>query len=85
MLPCDNKIRIYKLELQERNERRLLRMKQVQALTSLSRSYIYHLASIGEFPKSLSVVRNGNSRAWLESEVEHWIDERIAERDQEGC
>ena len=65
------------------NYSRLLRMKQVQAMTSLSRSYIYSLASSGKFPKSISLVPNGASRAWLEAEVQDWIDQRIDARDQE--
>jgi len=64
---------------------RLLRIREVIELTRLSRSYIYALSAPtdGRFPKSISLVPGGNSRAWVESEVQEWIDERIAVRDQE--
>ena len=63
---------------------RLIRMKHVQAMTSLSRSYIYGLASTGKFPKSISLVPGGTSRAWVFAEVQDWLDQRIAVRDQEA-
>lgn len=63
---------------------RLLRMKQVQAMTGLSRSYIYSLAANGSnFPKSIPLVPGGSSRAWLESEVKDWINQRVEARNQE--
>ena len=61
----------------------LLRMKQVQHITGLSRSYIYHLVAIGKFPGSFPLVPGGSSRAWLQAEIQEWIDERVAERDLE--
>lgn len=63
--------------------KRLLRIRDVMQITGLSRSYIYALASQGLFPKSISLVPGGTSRAWLESEVMEWLDARIAERDQQ--
>ena len=71
------------MQPQKTNDARLVRMKQVQAITGLSRSYIYSLASTGKFPKSMSLVPGGTSRAWLESEIQDWVCLRIAERDQE--
>ncbi|WP_372779397.1 helix-turn-helix transcriptional regulator [Litorivivens sp.] len=61
--------------------KRLLRIRDVMRITGLSRSYIYALAAQGKFPQSLALVPGGTSRAWLESEVEEWLDERIAARD----
>jgi prophage regulatory protein len=71
------------MQHQSTNDARLIRMKQVQAMTSLSRSYIYSLASTGKFPKSIPLVPGGSSRAFLESEIQDWIDQRIEARDQE--
>ncbi|MDZ7685261.1 MAG: AlpA family phage regulatory protein [Gammaproteobacteria bacterium] len=64
-------------------DRRLLRIKDVIELTGLSRSYLYALAEQGRFPKSIPLVPGGNSRAWLYSEVQEWIEERISERDRQ--
>lgn len=71
------------MQNQKYTEERLIRIKQVQAMTGLSRSYVYHLSSKHLFPQSLALVAGGSSRAWLESEVRGWINQRIAERDQE--
>jgi prophage regulatory protein len=61
-------------------QNRLIRMKDVQNLTGLSRSYIYNLSSQGVFPKSISLVPGGTSKAWIESEIQEWIDQRISAR-----
>ena len=62
---------------------KLIRIKAVTDLSSLSQSYIYALCAKGLFPKSIQLVPGGTSVAWLESEVLAWIESRIEERDQE--
>jgi prophage regulatory protein len=62
------------------NETRLIRIGQVMSLTGLSRSYIYALSGEGRFPKSISLVPGGTSRAWVESEISGWINQRIKAR-----
>ena len=59
---------------------RLIRIKEVAHQTQLSKSYLYKLSGEGQFPKSLSLVPGGKSVAWVESEVQAWIDQRIAQR-----
>jgi prophage regulatory protein len=59
----------------------LIRMKHVMEMTSLSKSYLYHLSAKGEFPRSVALVPGGTSKAWIKSEIQEWINERIAERD----
>ena len=61
---------------------KLLRIKQVQDRTSLSKSYIYQLCSQNQFPKSIQLVAGGSSVAWIESEIQEWIDSRIAACDE---
>ena len=58
----------------------LLKMPEVRAKTGLSRSHLYALAQNGEFPKPLKL--SERSSAWVESEVQDWIDSRIAQRDE---
>ena len=60
----------------------LLKMPEVRAKTGLSRSHLYALAQNGEFPKPIKL--SERSSAWVESEVQDWIDTRIALRDQEA-
>jgi prophage regulatory protein len=67
----------------EKNELRLLRIGDVIHLTKLSKSYVYALAAEGRFPKSIPLVPGGIARAWIYSEVQAWIGQRVAERDQE--
>lgn len=63
---------------------KLLRIKSVIQMTGLSRSYIYSLAEQGLFPKSVRLVPGGTGVAWLQSEIEEWINTRINERDCGG-
>jgi len=64
------------------NNSKLLRIKQVQAMTGISKSYLYMLCSQNLFPKSIQLVAGGSSVAWVESEVLEWIDSRIKARDE---
>jgi prophage regulatory protein len=63
---------------------KLVRIKTVVELTGLSKSYIYDLANKGIFPKSIQLVPSGTSVAWIESEIQNWIDSRIQSRDSEN-
>ncbi|MGC1869904.1 MAG: AlpA family phage regulatory protein [Acidobacteriaceae bacterium] len=44
----------------------------------LSRSQIYRLASTGDFPKAYSL--GARAVAWLESEIDAWIEGRIEQQ-----
>ena len=59
----------------------LNKLPQVLAKTGLSKSHLYALAQKGEFPKPIKL--SERSSAWVESEVNDWIDARIAARDLE--
>ena len=55
----------------------LLRIQEVLNKTGKSRSAMYRDVAAGLFPAS---IRIGDSAvAWLESDVEKWIDARVAE------
>ena len=65
-------------EMERVEPRRFLRMPQVQARVGYSRMHIYRLSRNGGFPKP---VRLGpKAVAWLESEVEAWMEKRVQER-----
>ena len=52
-----------------------MRLPEVVQMTGVSRSTIYRWMANGEFPKQVSL--GGNTVAWLESDVEDWIQRRI--------
>ena len=55
----------------------LIRRKEVERLTALSRSRIYELMKQGHFPKPVQL--GAMSVAWLEVEIREWIASRIAD------
>ncbi|PMU11725.1 MULTISPECIES: AlpA family transcriptional regulator [unclassified Pseudomonas] len=59
---------------------RLLRRREVEQKTGKSRAAIYADIRAGTFPGPMPI--GINSVAWLEAEVDQWIAERLAERNQ---
>ncbi|HHX8289300.1 TPA: AlpA family transcriptional regulator [Vibrio diabolicus] len=57
---------------------RLIRLKEVMHICALGRSSIYKFMEEGRFPKSVSL--GDRAVAWVESEVEEWIEKKLAER-----
>ena len=51
-------------------------MAFITQLTGLTDKWFYKLIQDGEFPKPIKL---GRSSRWLESEVEAWLQQRIAE------
>lgn len=54
---------------------RLLHLRAVIDRTSLSRTSIYRLMARAKFPLQVPL---GGRVAWIESEVESWVQDRIA-------
>jgi prophage regulatory protein len=61
------------------NSIRILRLPQVEAKSGLKRDSIYRLAKLGKFPKPIKIAQSAAS-GWVESEVDAYLEERIAER-----
>lgn len=59
--------------------KKLLRKKDVLAATGFENSTLYKYISEGGFPKPVSL--GERAVAWVESEVEAWIEARICARD----
>ena len=58
---------------------KILRRKQVENRTGLSRSTIYLRLQEGTFPKQISL--GPRAVGWLENEINEWLAERIKKRD----
>jgi prophage regulatory protein len=54
---------------------RVLRIKTVCHMTGLARSTIYQYMQQSKFPKNYKL--NGRCVAWLEADVEDWINQCI--------
>lgn len=54
----------------------ILRRKQVEIRTGLSRSTIYELISAGTFPRQVNLC-NGRAVGWIEQEINNWLQDRI--------
>ncbi len=66
--------------MENRNERepscrRLIRRPVVQDMCGLSSSAMYEQIANGTFPRPVPI--GARAVAWVESEVEDWIDKRI--------
>ena len=60
------------------NVKKFIVLPQVQEIVPYSASHIWRLERSGEFPKRIRL--GGNRVAWLQSEVESWIEGKIAAR-----
>ncbi len=54
---------------------RLLRLRQVEDKIGFGKSWIYRQIQLQQFPPSIRL--NSRHVAWLESEVDAWIHQRI--------
>jgi prophage regulatory protein len=59
---------------------RLLRRRQVEEMVGLRRSALYALVAAGKFPRPIHLTVR--AVAWLSSEVDRWIAERVVESRQ---
>ena len=59
---------------------KILRRRQVEEKTGLSRSTLYNLMKAGFFPKPIKI--GPRSVGWIESEINTTLTNRIQERDR---
>ena len=57
--------------------KRLIRKPEVRQKTGLCNAHLYALIAEGNFPPQIKLVKGGRASAWLESEVDEWIDQRV--------
>ena len=55
----------------------LIRLTEVQRRTGYSKAWIYRLMGQGKFPASVNI--GSRAIAFVESEIDEWINQRIAE------
>ena len=59
---------------------RFMKLKEVMNITGLARATVYKYIANDRFPKSVSL--GDRAVAWIEEEVQDWMLERIANRDE---
>ena len=70
-------------------QKRFIRLPEVMSRTGYGRTSIYRKMEDGSFPKSVKLggppldpsVFDSRAIAWIEDEVDNWIQSRIDERD----
>ena len=70
-------------------QKRFIRLPEVLSRTGYGRTSIYRKMEDGSFPRSVKLdgppkdpeAFDSRAVAWIEDEVEQWIDSRIEERD----
>jgi len=55
----------------------LIRLPEVQRRTGYSKAWIYRLISEKRFPSSIKI--GSRAIAFVESEIDEWVNQRIAE------
>lgn len=61
----------------ENKKTRLIRRAEVIARIGLSKASLYNRMNAGEFPRPIPI--GGGRVAWLESDIDLWIAERLAD------
>jgi prophage regulatory protein len=57
----------------------IIKLPEVKAITTFSRTTIYRLIALGEFPKQVKLAER--SSGWIKQEVEEYIENKINERE----
>lgn len=60
---------------------RIMRLDEVMTVTGLRRSSVYKYMAIGTFPRPVPL--SDRAVGWVSFEIEEWVKERIAARDQQ--
>ena len=62
---------------------RILRKRECSAKTGLSVPHLDRIERLGRFPKRVPL--GPRAIGWLEFEIDAWIGQRVAERDEAAC
>lgn len=61
------------------NPDRLLRIDEVCRYVGLGKSTIYRNERLGVFPRSIPLLPRSRHKGWLQSDLDHWVQQRIDE------
>lgn len=64
----------------EAAKHKVLRLRDVQAITGLGRSAVYEGMAEGTFPSNIPL--SAKAVGWVEAEIQLWIERRITARDK---
>jgi len=64
--------------MEKKIAKRIIRKPELLAMIGLSDPTIWRMEKEGKFPKRIRL--GGNSCGWLESEINEWLDARLAAR-----
>jgi len=62
---------------------RLIRRPEVIARVGLCKASIYNRMNTGDFPRPISI--GGGRVAWLESDIDQWIENLIEQSGRHSC
>ncbi|MFS8150151.1 helix-turn-helix transcriptional regulator [Halomonas sp. 86] len=62
---------------------KLIRIKDVMERTGLARSTIYKYINLGQFPQPIKL--GTRAVAWVESEIDTWINDSIKRRNEDAA
>ena len=60
--------------------RRIIRKPELFALIGLSDATIWRMEKAGRFPQRVQL--GGNSVGWFDTDIDRWMDDRAAERQE---
>lgn len=67
--------------MSQANRKTLIKRREVLARTALANSTLYRLMKDGTFPQSVQI--GPRSVAWVEDEIDQWIQQRIESAQQQ--
>ncbi len=59
-------------------KKRILRFPEVTGMLGVTRQCIYDMVARGDFPKPFKLTKQGRSVGWLESDINNWLETRVA-------
>ena len=62
---------------------KVIRFPELKSRVGYSRMHIFRLEKAGKFPRRVQL--GPNSVAWVEAEIDAWIQSRVDERDRAGA